>query len=607
MKLRTPSRAALSAARLEPSVRTRNAPGAFLIGCVALGALLMAGSPAPGAEAEVRTLLTAPPLDASHRPAPEVTAPRGASVAAVTPQVILYQGRLTEESGAPRGGPVSLIVALYPEATGGVPIWNEAHIGVPLTDGIFSVLLGSVNTFPFNAFNSADRFLGLSVDGQPEMTPRLRLASVPYALESERVGGKRATDFEPLGQASLAAAGVQSQLQGSDANPPNQGSNQVHWNNLWGMPGGFVDGNDDIGTGVNVHAQLQGLSANDHPQYVLGEVLQVTDGSPPNLGTNRVHWDNLGGVPIPLSEQSLPKSWIQASSLDSTRVATGGLAGRNLRIGTITADRLAPGAVGSAQIADGSLPGTKLQAGTVTGNQIQNGSLTGVDLQDESIQTNDITNGTLLGVDMATGAVTGLIILDDTVGSIDLKDGSVTGADMADTTLAGIKLKAGAVGERELAVASVTSAAVRDSSLTSVDLKDAPGVAFRSITGFVDTVETSTPKILTTLTLTVPGPGWLTVRAGCQASFIHDLGHPTRVTVAVGLTPDLADSAAATIALPGNFPTELYQFPLAPENVFPVAAPGPVTVYVVAARGVQLRVPSINNLRLQAHYTPRRY
>lgn len=538
---------------------------------------------------------------------PGEPAPAIAAAAATTPQLILYQGRLTDEGGAPRNGPVNLIMSLYPEPAGGSPLWNEAHAGVPLTDGIFNVLLGSVNAFPFNAFNTAERYLALSVDGQPEMIPRLRLVSVPYAFESERVGGKRASDFEPLGQAALAAAGVQSQLQGSDANPPNQGSNQVHWNNLWGMPAGFTDGTDDTGTGVNVHSQLQGLGANDHPQYALVEALRVTDGSAPNLGSNRMHWDNLGGVPQPLADQSLPKHWIQLSTLDSTRVATGGLAGRNLRPGTITADRLAPGAVGSAQIADGSLPGTKLQTGSVTGAQIQNGSLTGVDIQDESIQTNDIVNGTILGVDIAAGAVTGTTIQDGAITGADIADGSLTGADLADSTISGLALRTGAVGQRELGAGSVTSAAVRDSSLAAIDLRDGPGLAFRSIPGFVDTVDTQAAKVVATLTINAPGPGWLSVSASCQASFIHDLGRPTRVTLGVGLSAVLADSTAGIVALPGSLPTELYQFPLEADSVFRVESAGVRTIYVLAAKGTQPRVPSLSGLRVQAQYFPRLY
>lgn len=568
---------------------------------------LLLAQPAAGGQTAGPPIAAAPPLPTVGDISGPVSTPSGAAKTTVTPQLILYQGRLTDEGGAPRVGSVNLVVGLYAELAGGAPLWNEAHINVSLADGIFSLLLGSVNAFPFNAFNSADRYLSLSVDGQPEMSPRLRLASVPYALEAERVGGKHASDFEPLGQAAFAAAGVQAQLQGSDANPPNQGSNQVHWNNLWGMPAGFSDGTDDVGVGVDVHGQLQGLSANDHPQYALREALQVTDGSGPNLGSNRVHWDNLGGVPQALADQNLPRSWIQAGTLDSTRVATGGLAGRNLRPGTITADRLAPGAVGSAQIADGSLPGTKLQAGSVTGNQIQNGSLGGVDIQDESIQTNDIANGALLGIDFAAGAVTSLTIQDETVTGTDVQNGTLTGADLADTTLAGTKLRSGAVGARELGIGAVTSLGVRDSSLTAIDLKDSPGLAFRSITGFVDTVETSGAKVLATLNLTVPGPGWLSVSAACQVSFIHDLGHATRVTLGVGLSPILSDSAASTIALPSGFPAELYQFPLAADAVFPVPTAGVRTVYVLAARGLQLRVPSVNNLRLQARYFPRRY
>jgi len=91
---------------------------------------------------------------------------------------------------------------------------------------------------------------------------------------------------------------TQTQLNTSDGSPPNQNSNLVHWNILTGMPAGFADGIDDTGdTGPTDHGDLTGLLDDDHPQYAVKDTLKTSDGNPPNTGSNIVHWNVLGGVP----------------------------------------------------------------------------------------------------------------------------------------------------------------------------------------------------------------------------------------------------------------------------------------------------------------------
>ena len=71
----------------------------------------------------------------------------GAARAATTSTVVNYQGRLTDASGNPLTGTYSMTFALYTTATGGTPFWQEQRAGasaVPVTNGLFSVYLGSI-------------------------------------------------------------------------------------------------------------------------------------------------------------------------------------------------------------------------------------------------------------------------------------------------------------------------------------------------------------------------------------------------------------------------------------------------------------------------------
>jgi microcystin-dependent protein len=54
---------------------------------------------------------------------------------------------------------------------------------VVVKNGVFSVNLGEQDAFPAGLFDSDSLFLGVTVDGV-ELTPRKRLASVPYAISA---------------------------------------------------------------------------------------------------------------------------------------------------------------------------------------------------------------------------------------------------------------------------------------------------------------------------------------------------------------------------------------------------------------------------------------
>lgn len=554
--------------------------------------------------------VTAPLDPAAPDPGPELL---------LGPSLLLYQGRLTDISGNPLVGPVSLTVALYTAASGGTPLWTETHPSVTLTvDGVYNVLLGNLVAFPATAFSEPDRWLGTAVNGGAEMTPRMRIASVPFALEANRLNGRRSTDFEPIGAAAIAVASVQSQLKGNDASPPNEGSNQVHWNNLYGVPAGFADGVDSVGAGVTAHGQLTGLDANDHPQYLLGAAAATTDGNPPNLGSNRVHWDNLNGVPTPIVNQQFPTAWLTPGAVDSTRLGDGQVLPRHLAEGAFGSGFLAPGSVTSVEVADGSLTGDDIANSSLTGDDILNGSLTGADIQDGSISGVDISNLSISGTKLAPQSVGRLQLADGAVGPGQLDTGAVQASNLADSAVVTSKLAAGAVGPEQLAPASVgtlqlapdsvDSTIVRDGSLGHRDLADSPGLDFVQMPGFVDTVASISGQVMAEITLDVPGPGYLVATGGAQVFLLHDTGTLSRCILSLSLNNDAPPAgSAATVTLPASYPSELYSLPTQTQFVFEVAGAGPVTVQLVARKGVQPRLPSLHDVKLNAVYYPRRY
>jgi len=111
---------------------------------------------------------------------------------AEVPQVISYQGRLNDTgTGETVDGTHDITFNLYDSETGiSSPLWTETHRGVTLSDGYFNVFLGSVNPFGSEVDFSEQYWLGVSIDGNPEMAPRFRLSASPYALNIPSMGAE---------------------------------------------------------------------------------------------------------------------------------------------------------------------------------------------------------------------------------------------------------------------------------------------------------------------------------------------------------------------------------------------------------------------------------
>jgi len=105
----------------------------------------------------------------------------GASYAQV-PQKISYQGVITGSNGEHLNGKHTLEVRLYDSIVSGKLLFFETH-EVELTDGLFSIQIGSVNNFPPSLTFESPYFLAVRVDNSIEL-PRTQFTSVPYALNA---------------------------------------------------------------------------------------------------------------------------------------------------------------------------------------------------------------------------------------------------------------------------------------------------------------------------------------------------------------------------------------------------------------------------------------
>jgi len=106
----------------------------------------------------------------------------GPGLQAFHPQ-IHYQARLVDPStGQPKpDGTYSVTFAIYDAESGGTVRWSETQ-SLLVTDGMMSAMLGSVTPMDPMMFYGSDRWLGVTVSPDPEMTPRQPIAYVPYAV-----------------------------------------------------------------------------------------------------------------------------------------------------------------------------------------------------------------------------------------------------------------------------------------------------------------------------------------------------------------------------------------------------------------------------------------
>jgi len=120
------------------------------------------------------------------------------------PQMINYQGELTDDTGTPLDTTVSITFTIYDDATGGNPLWTETHPSITTSSGRFNVMLGTMVPITDNIFAEAQRWLGITIEADPEITPRTEFLTAPYAFRVSTVdgatGGIMTGDFEISGE-----------------------------------------------------------------------------------------------------------------------------------------------------------------------------------------------------------------------------------------------------------------------------------------------------------------------------------------------------------------------------------------------------------------------
>ena len=121
------------------------------------------------------------------------------------PQKISYQGFLSTGGVPVADGNYTLKFEIFDVTAGGTALYSETQSGVALSQGSFSVIIGSVTplTLPFNVpyFLEVTATAGPGIGSPLTFSPRAELTSAPYALQSLSLQGPGS---EATGTASVA-------------------------------------------------------------------------------------------------------------------------------------------------------------------------------------------------------------------------------------------------------------------------------------------------------------------------------------------------------------------------------------------------------------------
>ena len=221
-------------------------------------------------------------------------------------ETISYQGYLADPDGNSLTGAYTMTFRLYDTVSGGTALWEEEWSDsnkVQVSDGLFNVMLGSLTAIPQGVITGNDTlYLGISVNTDDEMAPRVQLGSVPFATQAQTVPDGSITTGKIANNAITSTHIIDGAV----------GSSEVADN---------------------------ALTANDLAANSVGSS-EIANGA---VGSSEV------------SDNALTANDLADNSVGSSEIASGAVGSSEVKDSSLTANDLAANSVGASEIANGAV------------------------------------------------------------------------------------------------------------------------------------------------------------------------------------------------------------------------------------------------------------
>lgn len=346
------------------------------------------------------------------------------------PKKITYQGVLIDTTGIPVCDSVWTVdLTLYTNASGGSGIWTERHT-VTTSGGVFGVILGEKT--PLNISFDQHLWMGTSINNQAELTPRVYLTAVPYALNAANAkSAEVATSVTPE---------VADSIRKSINNPSN---------NMGDVLIGAINGTGT--TAINA-ARIQGAAS--------GAGSDITVSGPLNALSLKINDNTIGAAQLQEIHNGPLGPFGSSNTSTVFRVDE---QGRVTFAEQVPIIGVPPGGAASGELT-GFYPAPTIKNGVITTEKIAQAAVTTTQLADNSVTTSKLIDYNVTTPKLAEGAVT----------SDKISGGAVTTPKIADKAVTEQKLADFAVTSQKIAPNTITGSNIKDGSITSDELSPMP-------------------------------------------------------------------------------------------------------------------------------------